>query len=675
MRLESVRLSNWKGYRRAELRLPAANAQGNVVVIRGANGAGKTSLLEAIVLGLFGRHGLGLVGRAAQGERREVSYDGFLERALNTDAQGREVSMSVELEFAGGEAERLVIKRVWYFSAGGRHRRDDEDVRLMQGEDWEVVPLPDGAERDAALHDFVGQKLLAHNLAPFFVFDGEHIDRMAGQNMETQVRAAADLVLGGPELRGVAADLRAYARDRRRDTRVSDNADLEALRANLNTLEADEQAVLTRVEAASVAITPVRAARDDLVRRIGALHGDSYASFKALFEEREGLARRRAADQEQLRQALSVDLALALSGSGLRTAAQTQIAAEALLDQWEAGQGNSQTRYEAFLSYLSRGGEAIAADLDKRLRRAWDAVWRDPPEGIATARRHTHLGETDRHLVARHLEAVSLSAGDRIADLARRVEETDAGIVDLEDRVARQRGLDEQSQALADQLRAVQEEIAGLEAQHRLDVQDLDRVRANLVPLRQEVGRLMGQAAALAPMLRRADKAEAYAAMLDRLVVDALPRTLQTLATNATAAYRAMAHKDVVQSIRIGDDGVVELLDSAGRDICGQDASAGETQVFALALMAAVAGAFPNFPILMDTPFARLDTVHRRNVLRHFADLGVQLVLLAHPAELTPTDLAELGDRFAGEVEVHHVKTEGLGSSRILPATEALNDA
>lgn len=635
------------------------------MLLRGANGAGKTSLLEGVTLALYGRLGLELVARAQNGDRPELSYDGFLERALNTSARGRDAKMSIEVSFITDEGELLSLERAWYFTPAGRHRKEDEEVHIRRGEDLTPVQLPADIDRDIALRAYVAEEILPLNLAPFFIFDGEHVDRLAGRTLDDQVRAAAELVLGAPELRSLAADLRTYARDRRRELQADSDAGAVELEQEVSTLEAEEQQLLKRLAAAAAAILPVRHRRDELVRRIGALHGDSYASFKALFEKREAHARERAGDQEELRKALSVDLALALCGEGLRNRAKRQLEAEALRDQWESTLKSSEERFDAFVAELSRQpGGPVGGEARERLRRAWDAVWSDRPGGAAARRLHHHLGEADRHLVVKQLEAVSIRAGDAIAALARRLETTDGRIAEIEAQISRQRGLDEEAQALADELRTVQESLGDLEAEHRMGVQSLDQLSLRAAPLKQELGRRLSLIAANAPLRRRIARAEAYARALEDLVQDALPRSLEHLASGISTAYRAMARKNLVNRVELGADGL-RLLDSQGRDLRSLDASAGETQIFALALMAAVAASFPSFPILMDTPFARLDPEHRANVLRHFSSLGVQLVLLAHPAEVPEAPLAALGDGFAGVVEVEHEEIEGeIGFSR-----------
>lgn len=647
LRLSEIRLRNWKAYRRSALELPTAES-GKVQIIGGQNGAGKTSLMEALVLGLYGRDGLAFVARAKDRRRGEASYDGFLERALNRDA-GADGHMTVELVFVGGPRERIALERVWYFSSAGRHEREDEDVRIREGDDEDLVAIPEDG-REAFVRAYVSDNLLPANLASFFIFDGEHVDRLAGMDLEGQVRSAVEAMLGVPLLRQTIHDLRTYARERRRDTREADGSDLGALRAEVSVLEAREETHRAVVEATNDQLTPLRDERDSVVARIGSLHGDSYASFKGLFETRERLVRDRVERQDDLRRALSVDLAFALAGGPLRRSVQSRLSAETLRERWLSGLRTSDARYAAFVSLLE--GDLASPNAQDQLRAAWEKVWNAPPEGSAAQLRHGHLGDAERHLVSRHLDQVSEATGSRIGELAKQVQAIDVEVHDVEAHIARQKGVDEISQGLAEDLHRIQGLIADLEVRHRVEVDALDEARQNLAPLKQLLALQVKHHANAAPVLKRADRAERYASTLEEVIEAIVPQRMSALSDAVTTAYRALAHKDEVARIEISAAGDVRLIDERGEDLRSRDASAGETQIFALALMAAIAATAPVFPIIMDTPFARLDPRHRRNVLRHFAELGPQLILLAHPAELGADDLADLGARLAPPIEV-----------------------
>jgi DNA sulfur modification protein DndD len=116
----------------------------------------------------------------------------------------------------------------------------------------------------------------------------------------------------------------------------------------------------------------------------------------------------------------------------------------------------------------------------------------------------------------------------------------------------------------------------------------------------------------------------------------------------------------LVKNIEIAPDCSVRLLGDRGRDLRSLDASAGEEQIFALSLIAAIAkvsGA--RVPVVMDTPLARLDTDHRTNVLRYFAgQASEQVILLSQPDEVHGPYLKVIKDRLGAK---YHLEYEELG--------------
>jgi DNA sulfur modification protein DndD len=127
-----------------------------------------------------------------------------------------------------------------------------------------------------------------------------------------------------------------------------------------------------------------------------------------------------------------------------------------------------------------------------------------------------------------------------------------------------------------------------------------------------------------------------------------------------TRIYSDLAHKRLVKKIDIAPDCTVRLLGDRGRDLRGMDASAGEDQIFALSLIAAIArvsGA--RVPVVMDTPLARLDTDHRTNVLKYFASrASEQVIFLSQPDEVHGPYLEVIRDRIGA---TYHLDFEELG--------------
>lgn len=69
MYLRAIRLRDWKAFTSATFDFPAPTRTKNVVLIGAKNGFGKTSLLEALILGLYGRDGMPVLARAVADSR------------------------------------------------------------------------------------------------------------------------------------------------------------------------------------------------------------------------------------------------------------------------------------------------------------------------------------------------------------------------------------------------------------------------------------------------------------------------------------------------------------------------------------------------------------------------------------------------------------------------------
>src|ERR1700754_1672660 len=137
MQLKTIILRDWKAYIQAKFDFPSPTRTKNIILIGAENGYGKTSLFEAIVLGLFGRDGLPLIARMPFGtmgdDRLAINYKEFMEGVLHAKAleEGRS-SCSVQMVFED-EGEPIEIRRVWSFATNGSFNNpySNEDVQVF----------------------------------------------------------------------------------------------------------------------------------------------------------------------------------------------------------------------------------------------------------------------------------------------------------------------------------------------------------------------------------------------------------------------------------------------------------------------------------------------------------------------------------------------------------------
>jgi DNA sulfur modification protein DndD len=672
--LRSIRLRDWKAFTNITIEFPPPTRSRNVVLIGAKNGFGKTSLLEALILGLYGRDGMGVLVRAVADSSGDAdrSYDEFLQRGLHGQAlaQGRN-SITIEIVLEEGQ-KRLRIQRKWHFTGDGRHRRAEEDVQVFTGPDEEPMRVPglkpSREDREDFFRGLIAREFLPVHLAEFFLFDGERVQRLARRDMAGQVRIGVEGVLGVQILRDLQQDLRSYASSRRSGVERIEDATLQRVQAQIGEIEArlepvaQERADLDRQSLA------IRERRDALMLSLRTMTGGGMENVRELHENKHRYGQKKARIEEKLVGVLRTDLAVAMAGRQLREQVRAAIHGEVMRAQWLAGKEQTREGLPTLLAGLEAPEPPLSPPLTEgqlgvlrtRLRVAWESLWHPPPEGCADEFRHQYLTESDRTSILARLDRVDRLTLTELGELLGEHEEARNQIDRLSQEISQLSGVE-------DRIREVSTEIERLNQEDRQLTERISTLRrqeegdqALLAQKRPELARYQERFQSAQPQLSRATRAEAVAALIQESIADLYPLHVQRLGEEMTTIYRSLAHKGLVKKIAISPDCSVRLLGDRGRDLRDMDASAGEEQIFALSLIAAIAkvsGAC--VPVVMDTPLARLDTDHRKNVLRYFAtQASAQVVFLSQPDEVHGPYLQVVRDRVCAK---YHFEFEELG--------------
>jgi DNA sulfur modification protein DndD len=129
-----------------------------------------------------------------------------------------------------------------------------------------------------------------------------------------------------------------------------------------------------------------------------------------------------------------------------------------------------------------------------------------------------------------------------------------------------------------------------------------------------------------------------FAAAIDRYKADLRTRVQET----ATRLFLQMTtEKEDYASLSINDHYGLSIIHRDGR--VEDSRSAGAEQVVALALMGALQANAPlKGPILMDTPFGRLDPRHTGNVVTVLPSMAEQVILFVQEGEIDRATVREL---------------------------------
>lgn len=140
--------------------------------------------------------------------------------------------------------------------------------------------------------------------------------------------------------------------------------------------------------------------------------------------------------------------------------------------------------------------------------------------------------------------------------------------------------------------------------------------------------------------------------------IDELRKALRgKVQQSATAAFKQLSSQQSYQGLRINENYGLQILDHNGADVPIR--SAGAEQIVALSLIDGLSKAGrPAGPVVMDTPFGRLDTKHRKNILSYLPKTATQLILFVHDGEIRGAeDLNVIAHKIGGQYVIREISS------------------
>lgn len=648
MLLRQVVLHNFAGYRgRHVVDLAPPSSDRPVVLFGGLNGAGKTSLLDALQLALYGR-------RARCAGRGSLPYDEYLRRCIHRGVGERE-GAALELAFEAsfdGVASTFRVHRSWERTGSGGVR---ERVNVTQDD----VDAPHLTER----WDEVTEALLPLDISSLFFFDGEKVEALADPERAGRVVATAvESLLGLNLLDRLSVDL--VALERRKRAIAADPRAREAI------AQLEESVAAARAECARAA--QEQAARQNAVDRAEAeLHraeqvfsregGDLYDRRAEIEERRRSTVERLGRVDDRLRDLASGPLPLRLVSRLLGQVAD-QVRAE-------KGARRATLLHDVLESRDTELLERFAADLPQQLaNRLEEFLTADRSERAALAQLPQYLHPSEE--LEQRLAFVWPSELDRAAAEASRLLSQRSTLASDLDECDRQLAAVPTADAIATAMKrrdvcigAVADARARLA--HATEVLTLaERAVAEAEARLSRAYRQASETVAAEEDARRiVDHAVRVRATLDQFREALLRRHLSRIEAAVLDSFRKLLRKQrLVADLRLDPNSFeLRLFDHEGRELTAERLSAGERQLLAVAVLwglARVSGR--KLPMVIDTPLGRLDSTHRRLIVeRYFPSASHQVLLLSTDEEIDEELLGALSPAVGRSYELQHDDVEG----------------
>lgn len=639
MWISRVELINFKSYQHQVFEFPEPNKSKNIVLIGGLNGYGKTSILEALYLGLFGKDAVSHLARAGL---KNTGYRPFLENALHGNAlKNNRDMMSVAIQVNIGAYEGFLITRKWYFNKMGHYVEEDTLIYTVE---MGVSKKPIPSER---ANEILEQYFIPAHLAPFFFFDGEEVKSLASQNRVEQIKMGMEGLLGVVILRELRKRLQQFQIHKRQGVVNVDVDKHRSLFDDLTKKEVDLEKLLEQKRTVEKEIESSKTQRNELTNRILSLGGGGgdIASLRDIIMQQRDTQQELDERQEKIDLILSEKLPFHLISSDLLSAFREQLMRETNKLKWDTECSSLKPKKDILLdNFFGAKEPTLTPDLSveqkqqitQRLENAWARLFFPPPVDCAETITHSYLSENGYLKVSELINATMVGA-DEIRNLIREKNRLALLLKDLVSKQARIEGLDRDGT-----LANLNATMAGISGQIEQKQKELGGIERETIALDQMVKDLRAtyerehEKFILAnPVNSLIGKAERVQKLIQALVPRLYSLKTKHLAEAMSRVFKELAHKTHVDSIEIDEDGSTRLLSEYGNEI-KFDKSAGEDQLFATSLIAALAQVSGiKAPLVVDTPLGRLDSRHRDNILDFWvSDKNRQVILLSQDKEI-----------------------------------------
>ncbi len=625
-----------------------------IVLFGGLNGAGKTTFLTAVRLALYGRQSLDFTPSQRQ-------YEEYLRDLVHRPKQSlvRPAESAVVLEFEHsrfGQRETYSVVRYW----SEKSRGIEEKLVIKQGE--AEPTFLEGEQAQAFLN-----QLIPPGIAQFFFFDGEKIAALAKDDTDVVLADAIRRLLGLDLLDRLNSDLNVFLRSHRAqqgDQKVRKEInDLEILLKNLD----DEYAAL---EGPRKELEDQRAAAKEQYHSkkadLSAQGGAWSVNRNALEYELDELRLKRRQQEDSLRELLNGVGIFALSK---KLCARVVQKLHAETQQVDAQTVHSKVKGHAeelnsLLVSLLGVKKADQPQIEKVLTKwvegfAPEASSEAPSFGLSTAdaRRAIELLESHR---SREHAATKLTFES--ADGVLKREEN------IQDQLAHAPS-DESIKVAVEQLTAAAEEVGRLDTRWKALIEEQRRVTWLSIDVVRKLRKLEEKLASEADVQRGHIAAEAMQDVIAEFKVAAAHHKCKQLRTHFLTAFKRLARKDdIIRDAVIDPESFkITLIDGAGREVPKKHLSAGEKQIYSIAMLEALAKTSGrNLPVIIDTPLGRLDSRHRTKLVEsYFPVASHQVIILSTDTEVDTTFYKSLAPSISHAY--HLAFDEGTGATVVEP--------
>ncbi|MEL4896623.1 DNA sulfur modification protein DndD [Crocosphaera sp. Alani8] len=616
------------------LRTEKDNETRPIILIGGMNGGGKTTLMDAIRLALYGQ-------RAQCSTRNNLSYSDFLIQGINNKTPlGGETRIELVFEhFIDDQWKEIRIVRRW-----NQQLKDGKDsLGILETGGPDNYDWPNKALAET-WDEFI-ETVLPLGISNLFLFDGEQVKELAEQDIPpTTVIKAIQSLLGLELVERLGVDLEVLVnRKKKKLATQSQLKTIEEIEDKLNhykqeleNAKEDQSSKQAKLDSAN---NKVKRASERFRIEGGKISAESSTLRHTIDELKEKLQQQR--NEMVTLAATSLPLALITS---LVKDAKEQGEKEVKQQQAITAKSVLQKRDQKLLNYL----ETLELTEEKLLKiqtfllEQYETINQNSQSNLEHSLGITEDELNQLNALVDHKLPLQLNTATKYLESLQKLEFD----LDNNERKLQVAASPEDYQKLSDELTNAQKEVAKCQIEYNAAekrIREADKaVQMTIKDLKNYTDQALEKQNNEHIIQSAAKVQNTLQLFKERLTL----KKLNKLEGEVTECFRYLLHKsDLIHRVAIDTNNFsLSLYDPQGETVPKHRLSAGEKQLLSIAFLwglARVSGR--NLPIAIDTPLGRLDSSHRNNLVeRYFPTASHQVILLSTDTEIREQELQQL---------------------------------
>jgi DNA sulfur modification protein DndD len=611
---------------------PIEGTERPIILFGGLNGAGKTSILTAVRLALFGRQSFSQV--LSNGEYVDALSE-LIHKGVGHG--GVQDNASIELGFKysqNGVENTYKVIRAW--------KRGKKDNLCLEKDGIQISEL-----NYEQCQGFLNE-LIPTGIADLFFFDGEKIAELAEDESGTVLKTAVRRLLGLDIIAKLKSDLNIFLKkqgaaalsqslkeeiDKLENIRIQHERNAEKLRSKADFIN----------ENINKESRVIRNKETELMQS-----GGAWAKTREYEQQKvENLLKEKVELEKQIRMEMETSLPFSLAPKAMQRL-QTQIKQEQQVKKKQ----NFGSELDAFLETLCSKYPSFDTQIAQN--------------AIADSFK-AHVGEFDStellleisdrqaNTIDYQLSNLSLDSFARFDKARVRLQKVEEEIDNASNNIARAPE-QEQVQELFTEVRTLDKKKEKLIIEYHDLLENAKRELRLALEAARQIQRLHDKHKDQSNKDQSISNAQNSILLLEKFGEQLTKARVNQLENEFVQSYKKLARKEDLQLTASINPATfdVELVDEHGIKINRKAMSAGEKQIYAISILEALGRTSGRkLPIIIDTPLGRLDSHHRDKLVEnYFPTASHQVVILSTDTEIDRNYINLIQDDIARTYEI-----------------------